>query len=91
MDEMLDLYHWWINTYTHEYNEVQDILYAEIRNNEPIHFGKGDYWKPTFDNDDKSITWSRCMKAGSKLEYMQECELEKNMKRLIDVRVYMWT
>ena len=91
MDELLDLYYWWSMVYLKEYPEVEKILWNEINNNEPIHYGKGKYWTPTFNCDTKKDVWKRCMKALNKLDEIMFAELTNRMKRLSDVRGFMWT
>jgi len=91
MDELLDLYYWWNVVYLKEYPDVEDILWKEAYKNRPnIYIDNNYYWNPQFDTSEKGLVWHRCVTAATKLDEIMYEELEKRMKRLVEVRSFMW-
>jgi len=98
-EEMQCLYDWWHNTYNKEYEEVHDILWKEAHKHDPIReekeieiHGETYYeWKPEFKNKEDEEIWRCCVRACSKLEEIQNRDLEEKMTRLVKCRPYMWT
>ena len=98
MDELLDLYSWWNETYLKEYREVEEIIRENLEKTKPekmfnegrgnwINFSQSDEYRKSSEYPIYRI-WS---KALSQIEENAWHDLDDKLKRLINARHRMWT
>lgn len=95
-DEMQELYDWWHTVYNGEWQEVDDMLWAEARKHrlpaarplENSDYTKGGLKHPT--DEDREI-YKRCVRGVNKLERMLDVALEARLHRLVNITPYLWT
>jgi hypothetical protein len=96
-DEMQELYDWWHTVWNKEYQEVDDMLWAEARKHSPIPTGVPWYrdltvWEPTFATLEDGGIYKRCIRGINKLEHKMKREaLEARLHRLVNIIPYLWT
>lgn len=98
LDEMKDLVAWWDDVWNGEWEEVNDILWAEAHKHDPeTEWTEVDgkphlsYWDPQFKETEDGEIWHFCMRAVNKLERNMHKAREKCLHRMIAIMPYMWT
>ena len=105
--EMQDLYDWWHKVYQTEYQEVEDLLWAEADKHPPddkqfipinvddevVDEDDADFfrWEQNFASPEDEEVHRICVMATNKLESMRDEDLRKRMHRLVDLMPYLWT
>jgi len=99
LDEMKDLVAWWDTVWNSEWEEVQDILWAEAHKHDPTsewtEYGDAkpglSYWDPQFTETEDGELWHVCLRAVSKLERIMHKKREDMLHRMITIIPYLWT
>jgi hypothetical protein len=98
LDEMKDLVAWWHTVWNKEWNEVNDILWAEAHKHEPTsEWIECDdkpgmsYWDPKFQETEDGEIWHYCVRSINKLERIMHKDREERLHRMIAILPYMWT
>jgi hypothetical protein len=105
--EMQDLYDWWHQVYQTEYQEVEDLLWAEANKHPPddkqfipinvddevVDEDDADFfrWEQNFATPEDEEVHRICVRATNKLEQLRDEDLQKRMHRLVDLMPYLWT
>jgi len=97
LDEMKDLVAWWDTVWNGEWEEVNDILWAEANKHDPeTTWTKEDedqmsFWDPQFRETEDGELWHKCVGAVNKLERIMHKAREERLHRMIAIFPYMWT
>lgn len=97
MDEMKELVEWWHKVWNKEYQEVNDMLWAEASKHSPtrefIDIPGTDFveWLPEFKTEEDKVINHNCLMAMNKLERNMQEALEDRLHRIIPITFYMWT
>lgn len=105
--EMQDLYDWWHQVYQKEYDEVEDILWAEANRHPPDdkqfipvnaadeEVGEDDAdffrWEQNFATPEDEEVYRICVMGVNKLERLRSDDLQERMHRLVNLMPYLWT
>lgn len=98
LDEMKDLVAWWDTVWNKEWEEVNDLLWAEAHTHDPTsEWTECDdrpglsYWDPQFRETEDGEIWHFCVHAVNKLERMMHKDREERLRRMVAIMPYMWT
>lgn len=91
-DIMQKLYIWWNDIYIKKYDEVADIIYAEMEKHEPSNiFDSENFFNPRWDSKEDKAIYKRLQAAWQKIEVIKEIDLEIKLLQLLKIRRYLWS
>ena len=100
LDEMKDLVAWWDTVWNGEWEEVNEILWAEAHKHDPTsewtecseeEESGMSYWDPQFQETEDGELWHKCVRSVSKLERIMYKARDERLHRMIPLMRYMWT